>query len=317
MTLKDIAEITGFSVITVSRVLRNPEKVKKETREIIEKAIKEFNYTPNLAARALVTKRTNVIYLYVPEDLEHTHPFVSQLISGITSYVGEEGYSLLVRNKWYENEAVDGLILVGLTIEDETKLEELDKKIPLVVFGHNELVDWVDVDNYQGSYMMTDYVIKRGYKKVHYIGIEQNKKFTKDRLKGHKNALIDNNLKELTDNVILVENKEHYGYEKTLEILTNNPNVEIIICASDFIAIGAMRAAGKMGIKIPEQLSITGFDGLGYELLTTPNLTTIRQPIYQVGQVLAKQIITKINFGELDPKTIYYKPKLVVNATVK
>lgn len=316
MTLKDIANETGFSIITVSRVVRNPDLVKKETREIIEQAIKKYNYTPNSLAQALVYKRTNIIYLYMPPDLESTHPFVMQLIAGIGSYAGEQGYSVLLKREWYDEQPCDGLILVGLTLEDEASLVSLNQKKPLVLFGHHDLVDWIDVDNAYGSQMITEYVLNRGYRNLVYLGINQRKKFTKDRLNGFTKAVSTFN-QPVNSQVLLCDNKENEGYEAAMQLLTQPEKPEVIVCASDYLAIGVMRAANKLNIQIPEQLGVTGFDGLGFENLVSPYLTTVRQPIYEIGYDLAKKLLYKINQPKNKQSGTYYKPELIVKDTLK
>ena len=314
MTLKKIADETGVSVITVSRVIHSPEKVKETTRKRVQEAINKYNYTPNKVAQALVYKRTNIIYLYMPEDLEATHPFVMQLIAGITSYLGDKGYSVLLRREWYAGERCDGMILVGLTLEYETLLSKLNDSMPIVLFGHNDIVDWIDVDNYLGSYQMTKYVIDKQKKNIAYIGIDQSKKFTIDRLEGFKQAMKDS--KRETPYIELVDNKEYFGYEAALNMLQKDPTIDALVCASDYLAIGAMRAANKLNIIVPDTLGVTGFDGLGYEYLTSPNLTTVRQPIYSIGKDLAHCIIKKINGKDTSRTNRYVSPEIVEKESI-
>lgn len=314
MTLKKIASETGVSMITVSRVIHSPEKVGETTRKRVQDAIDRHNYTPNKVAQALVYKRTNIIYLYIPVDLESTHPFVMQLIAGITSYLGDKGYSVLLRREWYSGERCDGIILVGLTLENERMLSELSDKKPIILFGHNDIVDWIDVDNYLGSYQMTQYVIDKKKRNIAYIGIDQDKKFTTDRLKGFEHAMQEAAFND--PYIKLVDNKEHFGYEAALALLKEDPTIDAIVCASDYLAIGVMRAANKLNIEVPGSLGVTGFDGLGYEYLTTPNLTTVRQPIYSIGKDLAHCIIKKINGKNTTRTNRYVAPEIIEKQSI-
>lgn len=315
MTLKELSEITGYSMITISRALNNPNKLKKETLEIILKAIDKYNYKPNNLAQALVYKRTNIIYLYVPSELKSTHPFVMQLISGIGSFAGEQGLSILLRRTWYAGEPCDGIILVGLTIDDEEKIGSLPKDKPVILFGHNEFVDYLDINNYSGSKMMTKYVISKGYSNLKYIGIDKPMKYTKDRVNGHMDAVMEAGF-DKSPLIYLIDNNEEDGYEKGLELLQDENQVDAIICASDYIAIGIVRAARQLGIKVPEELAVTGFDGLGYENLTTPRITTVRQPIYEIGEELAKSIYEKIKTKNNYNIKKYYDPRIIENDSI-
>lgn len=317
MTLKELSKITGYSPKTISRVINSPELVKEETRLIIQKAIDKYNYQPNRMAQALVQNHYNNIYLYMPEDLESTHPFVSQLVSGIVETLGEAGFGLLLRRTWYQNEPSDAIILVGLTIDDDKRLKELSKKKPVILFGHSEIdVSWFDVNNYLGSYMMTEEVIKRGFKNISYIAINEPKRFVNDRIRGHLAAIEDSPDKNIVNNMYKTSNLEVNGYELALKILKEKPETEVIVCASDYLAIGVLRAANKLNIKVPEQLSITGFDGLGFENLTYPSITTIRQPIHEIGKELGKQALNMVNKKQTDKITRYYKPSLIINKTL-
>lgn len=315
MTLKELSKITGYSMITISRALNNPEKLKKETLQIVLDAIERYNYKPNSLAQALVYKRTNIIYLYVPSDLKSTHPFVMQLISGIGSYAGEQGMSVLLRRTWYNDEPCDGMILVGLTIEDEGQIEALSKKVPVILFGHNDYVDYIDVDNYAGSRKMTEYIISKKYKHLWYIGIDQPMKFTKDRIQGHIDAIKASNLGE-DIKMKLINNNEETGYEAGLSILKDKQPVDVIICASDYIAIGVIRAARQLGIKVPQELAVTGFDGLGFENLINPRITTVRQPIYEIGVELAANLVSKIKNTHKESIKKYIEPHIIENDSV-
>ncbi|HOC80421.1 MAG TPA: LacI family DNA-binding transcriptional regulator, partial [Bacilli bacterium] len=161
ITLKGLSKITGYSAITISRALNKPNLVKEKTREKILYAVNKYHYSPNNVAKALVYNRTNIIYLYVSYNLDPTNQFVLQVSAGISGYLGEHGYSVLLSKKWYNHEAVDGLILMGLSLEDEQNLKSLALEKPLVLFGHSENVDCIDVDNIKGMEMITEYALAK------------------------------------------------------------------------------------------------------------------------------------------------------------
>ncbi|MDD3938457.1 MAG: LacI family DNA-binding transcriptional regulator [Bacilli bacterium] len=319
ITLKGLSKITGYSAITISRALNKPNLVKEKTREKILYAVNKYHYSPNNVAKALVYNRTNIIYLYVPYNLDPTNQFVLQVSAGISGYLGEHGYSVLFSKKWYNHEAVDGLILMGLSLEDEQNLKSLALEKPLVLFGHSENVDCIDVDNIKGMEMITEYALAKGYKKLAFLGIDENRKFTQDRFQGFKNALAKNHIKYDEKTAIFTENNANSGLLAGKKLLTNNPEIDCILCSSDDQAAGVMQAANQLNRMVPESLAITGFDGLGKELVITPQLTTIHQPIYEIGIELAKLLLKKIHHPRSGNATVnYYTPILKIgNSTRK
>jgi LacI family transcriptional regulator len=167
--------------------------------------------------------------------------------------------------------------------------------------------------------IMTNYVIGKGYKNLGFIGIQENKKFTKDRYLGFEKVMNANNRKINQKAVIFTDNNAESGYSTAIKILKEAPEIDCIICSSDDQAAGAIQAANDLGRSVPTSLGVTGFDGLGKELITKPNLTTIHQPIYEVGVELAKLLIKKIKHPRsVDFGINYYKPELRVgNSTRK
>lgn len=319
ITLKGLSKITGYSAITISRALNKPELVKEKTREKILYAINKYHYSPNNVAKALVYNRTNIIYLYVPYNLDPTNQFVLQVSAGISGYLGEHGYSVLLSKKWYNHEAVDGLILMGLTIANEENLKALALEKPLVLFGHSENADCIDVDNVKGMEMITEYAYTKGYRNFAFVGINENKKFTQDRFEGFKNTLKKHNLELQKKMVDFVENNANAGFLAGKKLLTDNPRIDCIMCSSDDQAAGVIQAASALNRYVPGSLGVTGFDGLGKELIINPQLTTIHQPIYEIGVELAKLLLKKIHHPRsVNAGVNYYMPVLKVgNSTRK
>ncbi|OQC10230.1 MAG: Catabolite control protein A [Tenericutes bacterium ADurb.Bin087] len=292
-TLKDIAKATGFSVITVSRVINTPHLVKEKTRAIIEAEIARQNFKPNVLARALVQNRTNIIYVYIPADIDAINPFFLHVVSGIGEVLGEQGFSLLLKRTWYNNEDCDGCIFMGLSSEDEAKVFALSQIKPVCVFGFVEGVSSVDIDNYQGLFLMTNHVLSRGYRKLTYLGIDEPRRFIRQREKGFNDAVM-NKSGELTLNYLYAKNNENAAYKVVGNSLKQDKMPEVIVCASDDMAIGAIRAIKEKGLEVPRDVAVTGFDGLGTQEVAHPRLTTIHQPIYEAGKALAHRIIALI-----------------------
>ncbi|MGM7681912.1 LacI family DNA-binding transcriptional regulator [Cytobacillus sp. Hm23] len=314
-TMKDVAKAAGVSIITVSRVINTPEKVKLETREKIMKYMKELDFKPNHAAKALVSNRTKVIHVYIPIRLEAANPFVMNVIAGISEELSKSYYSFLLRRDRDIPLKCDGIIAMGLDKTDDDWLASL-MDIPIVLFGHTDLnIDWLDVDNKKGSYLMTDHIIEQGHQRIGFIGINENKRFATDRLHGFCEALHDHEIKVENKFMRFTANEENCGYEKTLDLLTKE-NVTALFCSSDVLALGAMRAARTLRRKVPEEISISGFDGLGIDLLSYPSLTTIEQPVYDAGKQLARMVLERIENPEGAVVQQMMKPSLVKRNSV-
>ncbi len=314
-TMNDIKKSTGYSLMTISRVINTPEKVEKKTREIIQSKIDELGYTPNRSARSLVSKKTHTVFLYVRLDLQTDNPFFLTVVSTIGEILGNAGYSLLISRKKYNNESCDGVIAVGMTLEEEEELIALQDKIPVVLFGNNDKIkNCVDIDNYLGFYNMCKHVLSKGYTNTGYIGINQDKRYAHERTTGYKNCLQDSSIKLNSKTVKLVDNDENEGYLAATEILKNN-QVEVLICASDLLAMGALRAAKNIGLKIPNDLAITGFDGFGNEMMTYPHITTMRQPISEAGVKLA-ELMLKVISDSNSKQSVKLLPKIIENMTL-
>lgn len=318
-TLKDVAKEVGVSMITVSRVVNTPEKVKPQTRLKIEIAMKKLKYSPNPVAKAMVYKRVGIIDVYIPEDIELSNPFVMHFIAGISEVLSKKLYSLLVfRNRDFEHSS-DGSIATGL-LKNEVQdmyLYTKERGRPLVLFGHTDIpdVDCVDVDNVAGAKAITQYLIEQGHIKIAMINVDENKDYTQDRLSGFCQALVEHNLSPKCSPVIYSRNDVQGGYSATKELLAKG-KYTAIFCATDVLAIGAVQAIVESGQKVPEDISVTGFDGLGYQLLSKPNITTVYQPVFQIGRILAETLLERIKETR-NPTKILIMPEIYYNNSVR
>lgn len=208
--------------MTVSRALNNPELIKEETRKKILAASESLGYVQNRGARALVKGCTFNICVYIPASLEATETFVAQTVSSIGEQLGKRGYSLsLCRNVASEHH-FDGVIAVGLHIEDEDEFIALSKEKPAVLYGNSEkFTNWVDVDNYRGLYKITELVLGKGHKKIAYIGMNHHARHVVQRKQGFLDALAAHSVTPSEDMIISTTNSEQagfdgFGYENTV-----------------------------------------------------------------------------------------------------
>lgn len=316
-TIKDIAQATGVSAMTVSRYFNEPDRLKPDTYERIKEAVEKMEYQPNMVARLLATRKTNIICVYIAEDINFEHPFALKVIAGIGERLGQNGYSILITTDGYEKHNCDGIIAMGLNAEQENELLELSEKKPIIIFGNSSRKNnWVDINNYMGSYKATEYMIQRGYKKIGNVGIKNDLSYSDERYQGYVDCMAEYGLKIPTGAVLKVRNHEENGYDAATEIFKKS-DVDALVCASDALALGVMRYANENNISVPNELGVMGFDGLGYEKLITPNITTMRQPVYEAGQIIADRMIEVLREGNYVGTEMFIEPILTINGTTK
>ena len=186
-TVKDVARAAGVSAITVSRVVNTPESVSPRTRARVEQAMAELHYVPNAAAKNLVTNRSGVVDVYVPESIDLSNPFVMHLIAGISKVLSEHMYSFLILRSRRREHRCDGYIVTGLLKDEINEFARYasERGRPVVLFGHTELpgVDCIDVDNVAGAKMGVEYLITLGHRNIAMINVDEDKDYTTDRLR--------------------------------------------------------------------------------------------------------------------------------------
>lgn len=312
-TIADIAKRTGFSPMTVSRAFRTPEKLRPQTLEAIRAVAQELNFQPNQVASSLARKCTNIIFVYIPKELSATEQFVSQTVTAIGERLGEQGYSFLLRRHLPMGEAFDGMIMMGLSHDEEQdilKAKNLSK--PVVLYGNSrDFPAWVDVDNYAGGILAVDHLLKKGRKKIAAIAAPQNMHYAEERLAAYRDRLAEAGLPVDEKRIIVGEANEQGGYICARELLERHAEMDAVVCATDLMAIGCIRALREKGISVPQDISVVGFDGFGYENLISPRLTTVRQPLYEAGVRLADTLISLLEGDK--PRQVKLLPKLQIN----
>ncbi|MGP4082329.1 LacI family DNA-binding transcriptional regulator [Pseudalkalibacillus sp. R45] len=299
-TIKDIAKHAGVSVTTVSRALNGYSDVSEKTREKIKQVAKELKYSPNLLARSLVMNKTKTIGLLVSGmRIEGSKDnFTYEVLCGINDYAAQSDYDLVLlstssekqHEKTYtqlcQERKVDGLILQGIKTDDPYLEEVLESDIPCVLIDipiESETVGYVSVDNKEGAFKAVDHLLEQGHRHIGMINGHSQAFVSKERLEGYKHALSKKELPFVEDYVVNGDFLEETAEQKAGELLSKFPDMTALFCASDLMAIGAMRGASNLGMNMPEDLSIVGFDNIILSAYTTPSLTTIAQNRYQLG----------------------------------
>lgn len=306
VTIKDVAKKAGVHPSVVSRVLNKDVtlKIKKETRERILLIVEELGYVPNHSARNLKRNETMMIGMIIPD---FSNPVYSSIIHGAESKAAEEGYNLLVyskdqkgiENKYFSHlieGRIDGLLVAVSEFEDKDILElaELDKPFVLV----NRFVEGIDnhvvLDDERAGYMAVEHLIKLGHKKIAHItgpietgtGLKRYEGFEK----GLQDAGIELNAEYIRKSTYTMKS----GYDKMNDLLKLEEPPTAVFAGNIMISLGAMRAVQEKGLKIPEDVSIIGIHDVAFAPALNPPLTTIRMPLYEMGEAAVQKIIENI-----------------------
>ncbi|QKS72550.1 LacI family DNA-binding transcriptional regulator [Paenalkalicoccus suaedae] len=321
-TIRDVAKSAGVSVATVSRVLNKKGYVSKESEKAVMSAIASLNYEPNSVARTLNNKSSSMIGLVVPDI---TNPFFPELARAIEDVANIYGYTVVLCNtdeevkkeKQYlhalKQKYIDGIILTtsSLSDEDYSKLN-----IPIVALDRviDDKTPSVFSDNKKGGEMATEHLIANGCKYLAHIRGPIGVGPADDRYEGFVETAEKFNVPYIVVNADFHLDRSR---EVAEELLRNHPNIDGIFASSDVAAAGVMKAAHSVGRLIPENLNVIGFDGIPMGTMLTPALTTVKQPIYDMGALATRLLIKQVEKTRLD--TYHYKleTKLVVRETTK
>lgn len=319
MRLEDVATLAGVSTITVSRVINSPELVKPATREKVERALAELNYVQNPVARALASNKIGIVAVYIPATIDLTNPFVMHFVAGISEVLSKHVYSFLIRRELDSEHLCDGYIATGLLKDEVSRIYQYthERKRPLVLFGHNENpdIDCIDVDNVAGAQKVTEVLLANGHHHIAMINVNEDKDYTVDRALGFARALQQAGIDPAACPQLSTSNNVDGGYATMKSILAEHPDCTGVFCATDTLAIGAANAIVKTGKKIPQDFSLVGFDGLGHDLLVRPNVTTVHQPVYEIGMRLAEALIARLDGSKKRVKQLV-EPQIILRESV-
>ncbi len=311
ITQKEVAENAGVSIITVSRVLNNNGYVKDETREKILKAIKELNYYKNHIGQALRNKMVNTLGVIIPEPPMipvHGMEYYNLLMQGIDRSTMAHKYDILLSTykqddpsvdyfRLYFQHKVDGMILF---IPDMRRLDihEIEKKnIPCVIIGERpsgKSISYVDSENFMGIYRATEYLISKGFRDIAFLKGKPFMQNSNDRLDGFLKAMKDNGLEVRGDYLFEGDYTTVAGQKAMKEILSKGKLPDAMICSNDLMAIGVLTESKIENIKIPEDMSLIGFDDISISSFSDPPLTTVRQPLFDMGFTASEFLFNKI-----------------------
>ncbi|WP_409300067.1 LacI family DNA-binding transcriptional regulator [Peribacillus sp. SCS-155] len=322
VTIKDVAKEAEVSVATVSRVLNNQGYVGEDTRGKVEEAIRRLKYRPNNVARSLFKKKSKMIGFIVPDI---TNPYFPQLVRAVEDVTNKAEYTTFLCNsdedikkelmyiqKMQENH-IDGVIIVSNTLQLH-HLENLD--LPIVAldrFFHKNIPS-VTIDNYKEARKAVSYMIKIGCKSIAHIKGPDNIVNSVLRLKAYEDEMRECNLPA----IICSGGYQFKESEKAMiNLFKTNPGIDGVFAGNDVMAVGALKAANRLNLKVPEDLAIVGFDGIEWTETVSPEITTMVQPIYQMGKRAANMLLHLIDGKELEDMHVVFKTELTIRETTK
>jgi LacI family transcriptional regulator len=326
VTIHDVARDSGVSYSTVSRVLNGFAFVKEETRAKVLATADKLGYVANMQARSLAGGKTRIIGLVVP-GLDNG--YIGEIVRGIDEEIAKFNYDLMLYTtrrrvgseahyvKTISNGLTDGVILIVPLLDREYLNSLRDHNFPYVVVDqvdpqfHSSVVDST---NWQGAYDATSHLISLGHRRIAFIKGLEPLQSAADRFAGYKAALADHDI--YYDETLVTEGDffNPSGYEAGRRLIEHTPRPTAIFAANDLMALGAMQAIRERGLSIPEDISLIGFDDIPQSAMVHPQLTTVRQPLEQMGRIAVSLLVEQIeqtNSQERTPRRVTLATRLV------
>jgi len=325
--LRILASKAGVSVNTASRAINDKPDINSLTKERILKIAREIGYVPNASAVALRTQKTRTLGVVIADN---NNPFYAEVLSGIEAEAKANNYHIILTNtrRDYQEEEtaidlllakqVDGLLIAPVQEKNKDIYKLIDSRIPFVVVGRdyeNFSVDAVYNDEIRGGYIATEYLIKKGYRNISYIGGYTFKSPARKRLEGYKNALNDYSI-PIKERLIRIGDIDiEDGYKSTKEMFDRRLDFQAIFAYNDMMAFGAIKAIKERGMKIPDDIGVVGYDNILFSSLVSPPLTTFNLKKDDLGRESVRLLLSRINGQRKKCKKIVLGVDLIIRGT--
>jgi DNA-binding LacI/PurR family transcriptional regulator len=330
VTIRDVAQRAGVSTATVSYVLNESRPVGEETRKRVQNAVEELGYRPSIIARGLQAGQSRIIgYSWRPAPPNQFNPVLEKFIHSVAEATARYGYHVLtfpypepydeleVYREMAESGRVDGFVLPNTRFDDQRIRYLLDEDFPFVAFGRSNPeweFPWVDVDGAGGVRMAVDHLLRLGHRRIALLGWMGRDPVGTERTAGYHTGMDAAGIDVDPDWVKRVENDYFDAYRAAQSWLSlpASRTPTAVVAFSDLIAIGVMNAAADAGRRVGRDLAVVGFDDAPVACYLRPPLTSLRQPMREVGDCVVKMLIDQLCGKELVPDHILLEPKLVV-----
>ncbi|HFG2120516.1 TPA: substrate-binding domain-containing protein [Vibrio cholerae] len=328
-TMKDIARLAGVSTSTVSHVINKSRFVSDEIAERVNNAAQQLNYAPSALARSLKMNRTKTIGMLVTTS---TNPFFGEVVKGVERSCYHQGYNLILCNTEGDNQRmkasintllqkrVDGLLLMCSTLEGE-RLDVFDRypDIPIVVMDWGPILfasDKIQDNSLQGGYMAAKHLIECGHKEIGCITGPLIRHQAQMRYEGYKRALAEAGIAINPDWIVESDFECEGGYQAFEKLYQCGKLPSALFVSNDMMAMGVIQAASQRGLRVPDDLSLIGYDDVHIAKFMTPALTTIHQPKYRLGKAAIDTLLYRLENPDTTAQVVQLEPTLVVRSSV-
>ncbi|PKO14483.1 MAG: LacI family transcriptional regulator [Chloroflexi bacterium HGW-Chloroflexi-10] len=323
LNLIKIAKMAGVSRSTVSRVLNDHPNVSDDVRERVQKIIRDTGYQPNLSARSLRSRRSNIIGLVLPQTMDtlFSDPYFPVLTQGVAQACNQykktlalfiEGRDSDVVQRVTQDGLLDGFVIQSGKLQESFSDKLIDSNIPFVVIGRPDIPgqSYIDVDNVKGAVLAVQHLQRLGYRKIAHITGDMDTFAGKDRLVGYRQAMQDSSL-GLDENLIL---EGDFGEESAYLAAQSlaKQGVDAIFVGSDRMARSAIQALVEAGLRVPEDIGIIGYDDLSPAIAAHPMLTTVHQPVREFGYKAVEMLLEKLEDEETPIRQLIVDVELVI-----
>ena len=322
--MRHVAKRANVSVTTVSHVINETRPVSDELRQRVLTAMDELGYQPNLLARSLRQGKTHTIGMIIPDN---ANPFFAEMARGVEDTSFEQGYSVILCNSdgnldkelLYANvlaeKRVDGILFVVAGLSTKRILDLQARRMPLAVVDRDlpdAAVDSVLTDNAQGGWLATHHLVELGHHRIGCITGPSDITPSAERITGYRQALDENGIP--VDKALIVRGDFQYdsGYQAASQLLQMDDPPTAIFACNDLMAIGVMSAALKLGLHIPADLSVIGFDDVRLASFANPPLTTIVQPKYEIGVIATTMLLERMHDLEMPARRRVFETNLLL-----
>ena len=328
VTIKDVAKHAGVSVSTVSKVLNGWKTISKETKEKVNRSIKELNYTPNSMAVSFARGNTkNIIYLTsLGKGEAYTNPHMFDIMCGVFSTLAKQGFAMSmmdISDGFHPKETVsdiiarksaDGIVIHGSAINQHIANLIIDNNFPHIVIGHPEFDNrlcWIDTNHLLAGQYAADYLAGHNVSPAAFIAGKKNEFISHERERGFRTVMLKHHKKITPEYVIYTSSTWQEGYEATRKLLEMKVPPKAIVCENNTLAVGASRAIRELGLRVPADLFFLTFDIYPYTTIIDPRPTIVDINVYDMGMQAADMIIRKIDNPSLMIQSYTTLPEVI------
>lgn len=320
LTIRDIASKSGVSVATVSRVINESDLVRPDTKKKVLKVIKENNYHPNLLARAFSKSKSETIGLIIPPESNMFSDFFAEMLRGIESAARMYNFDLLLKtsnpsnyHQYFEMKKCDGLLLITPILNDPG-IRMLEKKdFPMVLINSvSNNISYVDVDNVNGACKAVEHLVKLGHRRIGIINGILEGANGQDRFRGYKFALDKYSIPKDKELIKNGDYSQASGMLMMKELLSLADRPTAVFVANDLMATGALKVIKEAGLQVPKDIAVVGYDDLVLAEISVPPLTSVRQPIFDLGKEAVRLLVAQMEQGKKSLQKIVLETELIV-----